>query len=248
MIGADGLHSGVRQLTFGDQAREVFLGGYLAVVSVPKMLAPKGEMSGYLAPRKIAMVYSADHLEDARAVFMFRTDQPLDYHHRDIAAQQRHLRKAFEGVSPEVDHWLGELDTTPAFYFDAITQLEMSTWSRGRVTLIGDAGYCPGPGVGGSTSLAVYGAYVLAHALTAARGDHPAAFAACERTMAAPVAGSRAMARVNAKTIVPGTNWGARALLGVARTLSVLPSGLTQRLARLNSNGVRLYDTMPLPD
>ncbi|MBN9635988.1 MAG: FAD-dependent oxidoreductase, partial [Actinobacteria bacterium] len=90
--------------------------------------------------------------------------------------------------------------------------------------------------------------YVLAHALTAARGDHPAAFAAYERTMAAPVAGSRAMARVNAKTIVPGTDWGARALLGVARTVSVLPSGLTKRLARLNSNGVRLYDTMPLPD
>lgn len=248
VVGADGLHSGVRRLTFGEHARERFLGGYLSVVSVPKMLAPKGEMSGYLAPRRIAMVYTADHLEDARAVFMFRTDQPLDYHHRDVAGQQRHLRRAFAGLVPEVDHWLGELDNTPAFYFDAITQLEMSTWSRGRVTLVGDAGYCPGPGVGGSTSLAVYGAYVLAHAVTAARGDHTAAFAAYERMMAAPVAGSRTMARVNAKTIVPGSDWGARALLGIARTVSALPRGLTQRLARLNSNGVRLYDTMPLPD
>ncbi|SEB21599.1 MULTISPECIES: FAD-dependent monooxygenase [unclassified Mycobacterium] len=248
VIGADGLHSGVRQLTFGDVARERFLGGYLAVVSVPKMLAPKGEMSGYLAPRKIAMVYSADHLEDARAVFMFRTDAPLDYHYRDVAAQQRHLHAAFAGLVPEVDHWLREMDHTPAFYFDAITQLEMSTWSRGRVTLVGDAGYCPGPGVGGSTSLAVYGAYVLAHALAAARGDHTAAFAAYERTMAAPVAGSRTMARVNARTVVPGSAWGARALLGAARTISVLPRGLAQRLARLNEKGVRLYDTMPLPD
>ncbi|OBJ35349.1 FAD-dependent oxidoreductase [Mycolicibacterium mucogenicum] len=248
VIGADGLHSGVRQLTFGDQVRERFLGGYLAVVSVPKMLAPKGEMSGYLAPRKIAMVYSADHLEDARAVFMFRTDAPLDYHYRDVAAQQRHLHAAFAGLVPEVDHWLREVDHTPAFYFDAITQLEMSTWSRGRVTLVGDAGYCPGPAVGGSTSLAVYGAYVLAHALAASRGDHTAAFAAYERAMAAPVAGSRTMARVNARTVVPGSAWGARALLGVARTISVLPRGLTQRLARLNEKGVRLYDTMPLPD
>ena len=248
VIGADGLHSGVRQLTFGDQAQERFLGGYLAVVSVPKTLAPKGEMSGYLAPRKIAMVYTADHLEDARAVFMFRTDRPLDYHYRDIAAQQRHLQTAFAGLVPEVDHWLRELDRTPAFYFDAITQLEMSTWSRGRVTLVGDAGYCPGPGVGGSTSLAVYGAYVLAHALTAHRGDHTAAFSAYERTMAAPVSGSRTMARVNAKTIVPGSDWGARLLLGVGRAVSVLPRSLTGRLARLNTKGIRLYDTMPLPD
>lgn len=248
VIGADGLHSGVRQLTFGDEVRERFLGGYLAVVSVPKVLAPKGEMSGYLAPRKMAMVYSADHLDDARAVFLFRTDEPLDYHYRDIAAQQRHLRAAFAGLVPEVDHWLREVDHTPAFYFDVITQLEMSTWSRGRVTLVGDAGYCPGPAVGGSTSLAVYGAYVLAHALSAARGDHTAAFAAYERTMAAPVAGSRTMARVNARTIVPGSDWGARTLVGVARAISVLPRGLTGRLARLNAKGVRLYDTMPLPD
>jgi hypothetical protein len=28
----------------------------------------------------------------------------------------------------------------------------------------------------------------------------------------------------------------------------VLPLGLTQTLARLNSKGIRLYDTMPLPD
>lgn len=248
VIGADGLHSGVRQLTFGNEVRERFLGGYLAVVSVPKVLAPKGEMSGYLAPRKMAMVYSADHLDDARAVFLFRTDEPLDYHYRDIAAQQRHLRAAFAGLVPEVDHWLREVDHTPAFYFDVITQLEMSTWSRGRVTLVGDAGYCPGPAVGGSTSLAVYGAYVLAHALSAARGDHTAAFAAYERTMAAPVAGSRTMARVNARTIVPGSDWGARTLVGVARAISVLPRGLTGRLARLNAKGVRLYDTMPLPD
>ena len=50
---------------------------------------------------------------------------------------------------------LQEVEHTPTFYFDAITQLELTSWSRGRVTLVGDAGYCPGPAVGGSTSLAV---------------------------------------------------------------------------------------------
>ena len=117
----------------------------------------------------------------------------------------------------EVDSWLDELDRTPTFYFDAITQLEMTSWSRGRVTLVGDAGYCPGPAVGGSTSLAVYGAYVLAGELARAGGDHAAAFAAYERTMMPSVLGSRKLARVNAKTIVPGSRWGVSALVGVAR-------------------------------
>ena len=153
-----------------------------------------------------------------------------------------------EASPQEVDSWLAHLERTPAFYFDAITQLEMSTWSRGRVTLVGDAGYCPGPAVGGSTSLAVYGAYVLANELARARGDYAAAFAAYEHTMLQPVLGSRSLAKVNAKTIVPASRWGVNALVGIGRLVSALPPGVTQAVARLSDRGVRLYDTMPLPD
>lgn len=248
VVGADGLHSGVRRIVFGDDVPERFLGGYLAVVSVPKSLAREGEMDGYFEPNRVAMVYTADHLDDARAVFLFRPQQPLDYDHRDIARQQAQLRAAFTGMPAEVDRWLREVEHTPAFYFDAVTQLELTSWSRGRVTLVGDAGYCPGPAVGGSTSLAVYGAYVLAGEIAIAGGDHVAAFARYERMMMPSVLGSRSVARVNAKTIVPGSRWGVRALIGVARAVSVLPLGVTQALARLNRRGIRLYDSMPLPD
>jgi 2-polyprenyl-6-methoxyphenol hydroxylase-like FAD-dependent oxidoreductase len=242
------LHSGVRRLVFGDAVPERFLGGYLAVVSVPKSLAREKEMNGYFRPDRVAMIYTADHLDDARAVFIFRPEQPLDYDHRDVGRQHAQLRAAFSGIGTEVDRWLEEVDRIPTFYFDAITQLEMPTWSRGRVTLVGDAGYCPGPAVGGSTSLAVYGAYVLATELTRAGGDHVAAFAAYERTMMPSVLGSRSMARVNAKAIVPGSRWGVRALTGVARLISALPLELTQSIARLNRRGIRLYDTMPVPE
>ena len=95
------------------------------------------------------------HLDDARPLFLFRTQRELDYHYRDALRQKELLRDAFAGMHGDVDRWLGELDRTPAFYFDSITQLRMDTWSRRRVTLVGDAGYCPGPAVGGSTSLAV---------------------------------------------------------------------------------------------
>ncbi|MCG7607531.1 MULTISPECIES: FAD-dependent monooxygenase [Mycobacterium] len=248
VVGADGLHSGVRRLTFGDNVSESFLGGYLSVVSVPKGMARDGEMTGHFKPGHMAGIYTADHLDDARAVFIFRPSRPLDYDYRDADRQKSQLRAAFEHMGPEVDRWLGEVPTTPTFYFDAITQLEMATWSRGRVTLVGDAGYCPGPAVGGSTSLAVYGAYVLAAEMARAGDDYAAAFAAYERTMLAPVVGSRKLARVNAKTVVPNSNWGIRALVGAGRLISVLPLGVTQSLARLNTKGVRLYDTMPLPD
>lgn len=247
VVGADGLHSGVRQLVFGD-APQRFLGGYLSVVSVPKALAHEHEMVGYFDPGRVAMVYTADHLDDARAVFLFRPQQPIDYDHRAVERQKEQLRDAFVGVSAEVDRWLAELQRTPTFYFDAITQLEMSTWSRGRVTLVGDAGYCPGPAVGGSTSLAVYGAYVLAGEIARAGNDPAAAFAAYERIMMPSVLGSRKLARVNARTVVPGSRWGVRALVGLGWAISVLPLSVTQAIARLNDRGVRLYDAMPLPE
>ena len=205
-------------------------------------------MTGYFEPNRVAMVYTADHLSDARAVFIFRPRSTIDFDHRDVARQKDQLRAAFAGTSVEVDSWLDELGRTPTFYFDAITQLEMPTWSRGRVTLVGDAGYCPGPAVGGSTSLAVYGAYVLACELARANGDHADAFAAYERTMMPSVLGSRKLARVNAKTIVAGSRLGVMGLIGLGRLISALPLRATQTIARLNNRGVRLYDTMPLPE
>jgi 2-polyprenyl-6-methoxyphenol hydroxylase-like FAD-dependent oxidoreductase len=248
IVGADGLHSGVRRLAFGDDVRERFLGCYLSVLSVPKSLARDGEMNGYFEPDRVAMIYTADHLDDARAVFIFRPRRSITFDHRDVPLQRHQLSDAFTGMAAEVDRWLAELDRTPTFYFDAITQLEMTSWSRGRVTLVGDAGYCPGPAVGGSTSLAVYGAYVLATELTRARGDHVEAFAAYERAILEPVRHSRKLARAAAKTIVPGSRLGVRTLTGVARLISVLPLGLTQSIARLNGRGIRLYDTMPVPE
>jgi hypothetical protein len=55
--------------------------------------------------------------------------------------------------------------------------------------------------VGGSTSLAVLGAYVLAGEMERARGDYAAAFAAYEQVMSEPVIASRGLARTMAKSI-----------------------------------------------
>lgn len=249
VVGADGLHSGVRQLAFGgDAAHTRFLGGYLSVLSVPKSLACDGESAGYLDVDRLAMIYTANHLDDARAVFLFRPKSPLRHHHRDTAAQRAALRGVFTGMASEVDGWLSRLDGDAVFYFDSITQLEMAGWSRGRVTLVGDAGYCPGPAVGGSTSLSVLGAYVLAGELERAGGDYRTAFLAYEQAMREPVLRSRAFARGAARRLIPTTRLGVRTLILAAQLISALPTGLTRSLVKFNDKGIRLYDSMRVPD
>jgi len=249
IVGADGLHSNVRRLTFGEEAGLTrFLGGYLAVVSAPRALANLGEMVGHIGVGRLAAIYTAEHLDDARLVFMFGSKEELDYDHRDSLRQKELLRNAFAAMHPRVDRWLEEVENTPAFYFDAISQLSMDRWSRRRVTLVGDAGYCPGPAVGGSTSLAVVGAYVLAGELARADGDHLRAFAAYELQMREPVHLSRSFARGAAKSIIPGSRAGVWALTRGIQLVSMMPRSLSRALAKLNTKGLRMHDSMVVPD
>jgi hypothetical protein len=95
------------------------------------MLAPEREMVVHVGVGRLAGIYTAQPLDDARALFMFRTKEELHYHYRDVLRQQELLREACAGMDPKVDGWLAELDRTPTFYFDSITQLQLDTWSRG---------------------------------------------------------------------------------------------------------------------
>ncbi|KAB8189380.1 FAD-dependent oxidoreductase [Nonomuraea phyllanthi] len=249
VVGADGLHSNVRGLVFGPEQRfTTWIGAYLAVMSVPDHLGLDGRMECVAGVGRMAGIGSTAHMDDARAVFLFRTPEPLDYHHRDVDRQKQLLREHVEGLGWEVPRLMEELDRTPAFYFDSITQLRMDTWSRGRVTLVGDAGYCPGPAVGGSTSLAVVGAYVLAGELAAHGGDHTKAFPAYEAEIRDYVHRSRAFAVNAAKRIVPASRLDLAALGGAIRLINSLPVALTRAAAKIGSKGVRLHDSIALKD
>ncbi|WP_431900683.1 FAD-dependent monooxygenase [Nonomuraea sp. bgisy101] len=249
VVGADGLHSNVRRLVFGDESRfSAFTGAYLGVLTLPNVSGLDGELLMHVGVGRTAGMYGARHLDDARALFLFRSERELDHHHHDVPRQKELLRGAFDGMHPDVDRWLDELDRTSAFYFDSITQLRMDTWSRGRVTLVGDAGYCPGPAVGSSTSLAVVGAYVLAGELARAGSDHERAFPAYERAMAQHVRGSRAAALSATKTLIPASRLGVRGLAQGARLISALPAGLSRALLRLTTKSARLHDSMTVDD
>lgn len=243
VIGADGLHSNVRRLVFGEEKQfTTFLGAYLAVMTVPNYLGLSDQVVTCSGVGRLAGMYSGRHMSDARALFMFRSP-PLEVHHRDVARQKQLLREAFAGVGWEVPRLMDELERTPAFYFDSITQLRMDRWTRGRIGLVGDAGYCPGPAVGGSTSLAVVGAYVLAGELAAAGGDHVRAFAAYERELADYVRRSRTFAVNVARRLIPDSRFQLWALAQGAWLVSHLPPALTRALSKLGSKGARLHDS-----
>jgi len=64
----------------------------------------------YAAPGRGAALYSARHTDDARAVFLWRSPQAPDVHHRDRARQKTLLREAFTGFGWETPRIFDELE------------------------------------------------------------------------------------------------------------------------------------------
>lgn len=69
-----------------------------------------------------------------------------------------------------------ELLNSDAFYFDKFCQIKMPSWTKGRVALVGDAGYCASPAAGMGGSLAIIGATALTDAFANNNADFELAF------------------------------------------------------------------------
>jgi 2-polyprenyl-6-methoxyphenol hydroxylase-like FAD-dependent oxidoreductase len=205
VAGADGLHSRVRGLAFGPESQFIgHLGLYLSVFTIPNDLELDHWQLIYVTPGKSVTVTSARGNREARAIFFFASG-PLDYDYRDRGQQQELLAAAFAGEGWQVPGLLRAMPEAPDFYFDSVSQVRMGSWSAGRVTLAGDAGYCPSPLSGQGSSLALVGAYVLASELRAADGDYRDAFARYQQRMHDFVERNQQIATGNAKRFTPAS-------------------------------------------
>jgi len=245
VVGADGLHSGVRALTFGPEERFSHgMGLSVAVFTVPNHLGLDRWELALSDAGHVANLYSVRKAADAKALFFFPTPaQGVD--RRDVGAQQQAVREAFAGYGWEVPRLMAEMESSPDFYFDSLAQITMPAWSAGRTALVGDAAYCPSPASGQGTGMALVGAYVLAGELAAAGGDHRAAFAAYEREMRTYVDLNQKLGRDVAKQLVPATPARARLQSLMMRSMRFMPGkGLVlekiMQPIREASNGIEL--------
>ncbi|MGX6601127.1 FAD-dependent monooxygenase [Micromonosporaceae bacterium Da 78-11] len=197
VVGADGLHSATRRMVLGEVPLS-HLGAYISIFSVPNTLRIDREELMFSAPGRLIFAYATDPDAPAKVGFTFAAGE-LDYDRRDVAAQKRLVKDAFAGLGWRSDEFLAAIDAADDFYFDSMSQVELPTWSAGRVALLGDAAHCPAPASGQGTSLALVGAYVLAQHL-----GEPDGFAAYEQAMRPFVAKNQAFGRKMIKDMVPG--------------------------------------------
>jgi 2-polyprenyl-6-methoxyphenol hydroxylase-like FAD-dependent oxidoreductase len=208
VIGADGLHSNVRRLVFGNEAQfEKFYGYYTSSFTIENSISTEGLFLTYNIPNKQAAVYSIG--EDKTATFfIFGSPQKLSYNFHDYEKQKEILRAEFENAGWKCTGILSKIDTAPDFYFDVVSQIQMNRWYKDRVTLVGDACDCPSLLSGQGSTLAIVGAYILAGELKLANGNYKIAFEQYENIFKPFIEHKQKSAQNFAKSLVPNSNFG----------------------------------------
>ena len=182
VIGADGLRSPLRRMVFGPDID--FLRPFdmvIAPYTAPNILDLKDWQVTYDAGSGTCVIYTEPGNRALRVCFVFAA--AIDEIPRDRPGQINLVRYKCAQLGWQIPRLLDHIDSAEDFYLGPVAQVDIGCWRRGRVTLVGDAAYCPSPMTGQGSSLAVVGAYVLAWQLANAPHDYAAALSAYEARM-----------------------------------------------------------------
>jgi 2-polyprenyl-6-methoxyphenol hydroxylase-like FAD-dependent oxidoreductase len=207
VIGADGLHSGVRRLAFGPQHQfEKSLGYAVAAVEVAGY-RPRDE-DIYLMYGLPGRMLGRFTLREDRTLFLFVFTAANDPLPEALDAQKATLRRRYADGKWECPPILDDVSAAKDIYFDRVSQIQMDRWSKGRVALIGDAAFCVSLAAGQGSALAMISAYVLAGELLRAEGRHETAFQNYEAILRDFIAKKQRGAGRFAAALAPRTPFG----------------------------------------
>jgi len=177
VFGADGTHSIVRKLVFGDEENfSKFFGVYYAFAEANHIHTGRDKDTGiiYREVGKQAVLYQFQN--SVNAILMFLSPK-LNWDYRNREQQKQILKENFSNnTNWKIQEMLDAMLHADNLFFDEVCQIHMPTWTKGRVALVGDAAYAPSFFTGMGTTLAILGAKKVVDALLSSNGDYNAAF------------------------------------------------------------------------
>jgi 2-polyprenyl-6-methoxyphenol hydroxylase-like FAD-dependent oxidoreductase len=207
LIGADGVHSSTRALVFGPEEQfSRYLGYTIACYPLADHygIGSSHTFQMYNEPGRMAAAYCTPREDEILTFFMYQSARQ-----ERVPREQRlaHLREKFAGMGWLTQQFLADVNPAQKVFMDAVIQIQMPTWHRGRVALVGDACDCPTLLSGQGASLAMGGAYLLAGALHDS-ADYQEAFRRYEQQMFAFVQTQQKSGRSFARSFLPATPLG----------------------------------------
>jgi len=207
VIGADGLHSRVRQLVFGPEARYERDLGYWVAAFQTAGYQPRNDLA-YIIHGAPGRQVGRFTLHGDQTLFLFIFAHGVDPETHTLAAQKETLGQRFTGDGWELPQILAALDSCNDVYFDRVSQIRMGAWSQGRIALVGDAAFCVSLLAGQGSALAMTAAYVLAGELANSHDRPQDAFRRYEDRLRPFIAAKQQAAERFAAALVPRTSLG----------------------------------------
>jgi 2-polyprenyl-6-methoxyphenol hydroxylase-like FAD-dependent oxidoreductase len=202
LVGAEGLHSTTRRAFFGaDERFERSMGYHTAAFIIeepPKGINPNAFYT-LTEPLRQVSVYPIRGGRLA-AFFIHKASQKPGSLSGEGAKIE--LRDVYKGMGWIVPELLARLSAETDVYFDNVSQVELPSWSSGRVVLVGDACQCVSLISGQGASMAMAGAYILAEELGAGH-DYSAALTRYERRVKPSIKKKQRAGRKMARWFVP---------------------------------------------
>jgi 2-polyprenyl-6-methoxyphenol hydroxylase-like FAD-dependent oxidoreductase len=240
VVGADGLHSAIRRLAFGPQSSFERRLGYTVAAFEVHGYHPRDE-DIYLMYNQPGRMVGRFTLHDNSTLFLFVFASSDALLPDTLDEQKGLLREVYGRGGWECERIVAELDRANELYFDSVSQIRMPNWSRGRIALVGDAGFCVSLLAGQGSALAMISAYVLAGELAAGQGRYQEAFARYEALLRTYIEVKQRGTERFAAALAPGTRAGL-----LFRNL-VIKAFAIPRLSKL-AIGRDIADVLPLPD
>ncbi len=208
LVGADGIHSAIRAQAFGPEAQFLrYLGHHTAAYFMPDsppIRVPRDSFTTLTEPGRQVAIYP---VRGARLATFFVYHAPGPAADTSCAAGLAALRRVYGDLDWVVPRVLAAGADAVDFYFDSVSQVVMPAWSRGRITLVGDAAWCLSLLAGQGASMAVAGGAALAEELAQEGTDVAVALARYEARICPEVLSRQAAGRRMATWFVPRTRW-----------------------------------------
>ena len=206
LVGADGIHSGVRARVFGPEEeylRPLGMRAAAFIVTEPVLNAHfRNRFVLTDSINRMAGLYSL-RSDEVAAFMVYRDATDTTGHPPRSEFPRERLRREFAGLGPAVDRLLELCPEHP--YDDVVAQIVMPVWQRGRTVLVGDSCGAVSLLAGQGGSLAIAGAALLSDVLgpvASPEGISPA-FAEYERRWRPVVDEAQAAGRRTASSFLP---------------------------------------------
>ena len=200
VIGADGVHSNTRSLSFdATEYTKYYLGLFSSAYRLPNTINLHEVFQNHMERSRYMCVYTTRD-NDLGCVFIWKSDKLVA---PPPAARYRELKTQFEDAPALVTQVVAGFCSDQPMYMDPLVQIEMRRWSKGNVVLLGDAAHCLTLLSGQGASSAFWGACKLAQSLVdCTKSD---AFKAYENTFRPMITEIQSATRLAAKWYVPGS-------------------------------------------